>query len=112
MPDACAAKHDLSRMSLPDAIRAIAAPRSRRWLRATAACGGGGIIMPKHPITPNPYAPFANAKERDCFVPIADTIVRLWETRLAAGDAPADLRAQLVDLVAAGIKAHRHWGPR
>ena len=69
--------------------------------------------MPKHPITPNPYAPFATEKERATFVSIADTIVRLWETRLSAGDAPADdLRAQLVELIAAGIKAQRHWGPR
>ena len=69
--------------------------------------------MSKHPITPNPHAPFATAKERAYFIQIADTIVRLWETRIVAGAAPADdLRAQLIELIAAGITAHRHRGPR
>jgi len=60
----------------------------------------------------SPHYPFRSAKERACFVAIAETIVTAWEGLIASGAPHADQRAELVALVAAGIEAHRRADAR
>jgi len=55
----------------------------------------------------SPHHPFKTAKERAFFVAVAEPIVARWERLIASGAPHADLRAELVGLVAAGILAHR-----
>lgn len=55
----------------------------------------------------SPHHPFRTAKERACFIAIAETIVVEWERLIASGEPYAEQRAELVALVAAGIEVHR-----
>mgnify|MGYP000073566072 CR=1 FL=1 len=58
---------------------------------------------------PNPHHPFISEREREFYRRIAVQIIRPWETLIAHGQPPsAAVHAQLLDLVAAGIKASRN----
>jgi hypothetical protein len=64
------------------------------------------ITMPAR--IPNPYHPFISERERAFYRGIAGQIIRPWETLIAHGQQPsAAVQAQILDLVAAGIKASR-----
>ena len=62
--------------------------------------------MPNTPT--HPHHPFISERERDFYRSIAMQIIRPWEGIIAHGQQPsAAVHAQIIDLVAAGIKASR-----